>query len=73
MFFFNFNGQLQDIICCHVDDFCWGRTELFEEKIILTIKKEFIITHEENDHFKHLGLYIIQVDGIISLNQEFIY
>ena len=70
LFFLNLNGQLQGIICCHVDDFCWGGTELFEEKIILTIKKEFIISHEENDNFKYLGLYIKQVDGIISLNQN---
>ena len=70
LFFLNLNGQLQGIICCHVDDFCLGETELFEEKIILTIKKEFIISHEENDNFKYLGLYIKQVDAIISLNQN---
>ena len=38
--FLNVNGELHGMICCHVDDFCWGGNQHFKVQVIDLIKKE---------------------------------
>ena len=41
IFYWRSQNILQGIISCHVDDFCWGGTELFKKKLMLS-KRNFI-------------------------------
>ena len=47
VFYLYDTNNLQEILCAHVDDFCWGGTKQFEVKIIKFIKKSFQISLEE--------------------------
>ena len=58
---------LQGIISCHVDDFCWGGTELFKQKVIDVIKEKFHISKEESSVFKYVDIHLSQQrDGSIT-------
>ena len=70
LFFWVHDGVLHGIMCCHVDDFCWGGTNVFVERIIVKLKTEFQISHEETETFKYLGLTIKQDKSCITLHQH---
>ena len=44
------------MICCHVDDFCWGGNQLFKVEVIDLIKTKFPISKEDISMSKYLGL-----------------
>ena len=61
------------MLCCHVDDFCWGGTKLFEDKVINVLRQKFRVSKEENSAFTFLGLNVFQSsDGILLHQQEYI-
>ena len=70
IFTWYFDGQLQGIMCTHVDDFLWAGTSLFELRVIDKIRKDFIVKSEESRVFKYLGLDIIQNHSGISIKQD---
>ena len=56
-------------MCCHVDDFVWGGTKNFENKVIKLLKETFSISLERSETFKYLGLDVCQNDNVITLHQ----
>lgn len=54
------NGELMGIICSHVDDFCYGGTKEFEQKIITELREKLEIGKEQEQIFKYIGLNIEQ-------------
>ena len=70
VFYLQDDNNLQDILCAHVDDFCWDGTELFEVKIIKSITKSFQINLEELETFKYFGLNVLQTCGYIKIDQS---
>ena len=69
-FFWHRNGKVQGLICCHVDDFFWGGTNDFEKTVIQKLKESFVISPEELESFKYLGLNIVQKNDFIYLDQK---
>ena len=63
-------GKLAGIICCHVDDFCWGGTPDFEKHIVDRIRHVFSVKTEESLQFPYLGLEVHQKDGKIDISQN---
>lgn len=70
MFMFNKGDTLEGIVCIHVDDFCWGGTERFEECVMSRLKKDFLVGTTDSGQFKYVGINIKQEAGGISLDQE---
>ena len=60
LFFWHFNNRLEGLLISHVDDFCWGRTDNFKNKVIDPLKTVFAIGTEFEKTFKYLGLNITQ-------------
>lgn len=54
-------------MCCHVNDIVWGGCVNIERNI-KTLKETFLVSLQEFEIFKYLGLYIEQKDNIIRVN-----
>ncbi len=63
-------GVLQGVIASHVDDFCWGGTELFKNKVIEPLKRIFVIKSEETGKFRYLGFDVIKTKDNVKLAQD---
>ena len=70
IFYWMKDGKLKGLICCHVDDFCWGGTAQFEMEVIQKIRIEFKTSKEEKETFKYLGLNIKRVKDEIQIHQD---
>ena len=46
IFYWENKGVLNGVVACHVDDFCWGGSDLFQKYIIDKIRKIFSISQE---------------------------
>lgn len=64
------NDKLQGVLSLHVDDFCWAGTEWFRQKVIDHIRKKFLVSKEETETFKYLGLQITQNKDEIKIHQK---
>ena len=51
---------MEGILCCHVDDFVWGGTKNFENKVIKLLNETFSISLERCETFKYLGLDVCE-------------
>ena len=70
VFFWRVDGKLHGILACHVDDFIFGGSDLFEEKVINKLKEKFQISQKENQAFKYIGLEVKQTDQEIIIQQK---
>ena len=71
LFFVRKNNQLIGVLSCHVDDILWGGTASFEKTIIGHICKVFLISNNDSQAFKHLGVHLEQcADGSIVVDQN---
>ena len=71
LFYASHNNQLIGILSCHVDDILWGGTPAFEKTIIGHICKIFLISKNNSQAFKHLGVHLEQAsDGSITVDQN---
>ena len=70
LFYYNFNGSLEGIICLHVDDFCYAGSDKFKCEIIDKIKTLFLVESICDDsNFKYIGLNIKQEENNLTLDQ----
>ena len=69
VFIFVYQDRVCGIICLHVDDFLWAGDSVFENKVIMNLMKEFLISKQQTDTFIFLGLQIKQTPGKIVLDQ----
>lgn len=70
MFMYEKCGSLEGIVCIHVDDFCWGGTETFNEKVINGLEEKFLIGSKDSRRFKYVGINVRQQKEGIMLDQE---
>ena len=62
-------GNLDGLICCHVDKILWGGSVTFNSRIIQVIKDTFRISQESLGSFMYVGLNITQHEDYISMHQ----
>ena len=73
LFYYRQNDELQGVICSHVDDFLYGGSRLFHEKVIKHLKEQFSLSKESFSSFLYTGIDIEQRhDGIIMHQKEYI-
>ena len=70
MFTYSKDDTLQGIVCIHVDDFCWGGTDVFEHSVISKVRNSFLVGSVDSKHFKYVGLNIQQTANGIIIDQE---
>ena len=58
-------GPLND-----ADDFFWGGTKHFEERVINKLKEKLLNHLEELENFKYIGLNLVQNDDCVHLYQQ---
>ena len=69
VFIWYYKSKVKGLLCRHVDDFLFGGTQLFLNKIINSIKRVFKIGSEHCTEFKYLGLNINQSNSEITIDQ----
>ena len=63
-------GNLSGVLACHVDDFIWGGTKVFQETVIKQIRLEFRVGKEESEAFRYLGMKLSQENDTVILHQD---
>ena len=69
IFFWKEGENLKGILCTHVDDFCYGGTEVFIREIIGKLRGMLKVGEQESKRFKYIGVTIEQGEREIRLNQ----
>ena len=70
VFTFHKENKLEGIISTHVDDFCWGGSSIFIDKVIVKLRQSFMVKTEEQFCFKYLGLKLLQSNSMITVSQD---
>ena len=70
IFFWHSKNKLQGVVCSHVDDFFWGGSVQFKDKVILQIHSKFLVSHEESTAFVYLGLEMKQLSNETHVQQS---
>ena len=70
LFFWRKDGQLQGIMCCHVDDFLHGGTFSFIDKVIGYLKQQFSLSDECVSTFTYTGINFSQSAKCITMSQQ---
>lgn len=69
VFFWKKAGQLNGILCSHVDDFCYGGTESFLRETIGKLREKLKVGEQESKSFKYIGVAVEQEEDKIRINQ----
>lgn len=64
------SGNVIGILACHVDDFIWGGTDIFESTIISQVRSAFNVGKEDSVAFQYCGIDLQSVNDNILLNQD---
>ena len=70
LFIWRIDGELHDLIGCHVDDFIYGGFVLFNQQVIDKIKEKFEISREDDWMFKYVGQEVKQTHSEITIDQQ---
>ena len=70
VFTFHEENKLEGKISTHVDDFCWGGSSIFIDKVIVKLRQYFMVKTEEQFSFKYLGLKWLQSNSMIIVSQD---
>ena len=69
LFYWQYNGQCEGIVCVHMDDFLSTGTYNFEDKILQKLRDIFSIGSTDSVAFKYLGHRIQKYMSGISVDQ----
>ncbi|CAG2196696.1 unnamed protein product [Mytilus edulis] len=72
-FWKNNKGSVEGVLTCHVDDFLWGGSKEFEEKVINSIRSTFCVGKEEleeNGSFPYVGIELSKHENDLHLRQN---
>ena len=69
-FYWHKESTLQYILSSHADDFCWARTNLFQNIVINCVQNLFTVSKEKLLALKHVGLNTNH--GIFMHQKEYI-
>ena len=70
IFYWHNGSKLEEILSSHVDNFFWARTSWFDAHVIDHLRKKFVISRDEREMFKYLGLQIQQSKDGIKIHQK---
>ena len=70
LFIWRSEGKLHGLIGCHVDDFIYGGSVLFNQQVIEKIKEKFEISREDHCMFKYIGQEVKQAHSEITIDQQ---
>ena len=63
--FYWYNEGILSGVLMHFDDFIWGGTHAFENKVVTKIRSEYQVGQQRSGAFKYIGLQVTQDhDGI---------
>ena len=57
MFYWLSNGKLEELLCCHVDEFAWRGPINFEKQITNLLKEAFSVSPQEPGTYKKRYLF----------------
>ena len=63
-------GVLEGVICCHVDDFFWSGSDMFENTVIKPFKLRFKVGSEADESFMFLGIDVKSSRDHVCLSQK---
>ena len=69
VFIWHNQSKVNGLLCTHIDDFPFGGTKLFLNKVVDPIKRVLTIGSEHCAAFKYLGLIISQSNSEIIIDQ----
>ena len=69
IFFWKKDKKLNGILCSHVDDFCYGGTDLFLRQTIGELRNKLKVGEQESKSFKYIGVIVEQEENRICINQ----
>ena len=70
LFIWKFNGKTAGVIAVHVDDFIYGGTQMFLDKVIKRIFEIFYVGSQEHMCFKYIGMQVNQTNNYIKLSMS---
>ena len=68
VFYRKLDGGLSGMLVLHVDDTLWAGDATFESNIIPRLKQKFLVSTEEHDSMKYLGLSISSDKNSFKMN-----
>lgn len=69
MFTYTYKGNVEGIVCIHIDDFLYCGTSRFESYVVKEISNLFSVGSASEGSFKYVGLNIISGDQLITVDQ----
>ena len=66
----NAGGGLEGVMVVHVDDTLWAGTDRFETSVIRPLKEKFLVSSEEHNQMRYLGLTISETTAGAILNLD---
>ena len=70
LFFWHRNEQLEGVLITHVDDICWGGSDMFYNMVITKLYTTFLIGAESKSAFTYIGLNLKQTGNFIEIDQN---
>ena len=69
-FWKNEKGELIGVMCSHVDDFCFGGNDEFEQEVINRMKEILKVGEVESGSFSYIGVDVNQSEDELIIDQE---
>ena len=69
LFYWRNCGKLEGIVCCHIDDFLFSGSQLFNDKVILHLRNQFSLSNESDSSMIYTGIEMLQSDHEIIMHQ----
>ena len=70
VFYWKNKGHVEGVFVTHVDDFYYGGTRQFCEKVVSPLKTVFHLSSEHSQSFKYVGFEVVQEDDRITFSQN---
>ena len=70
VFYWKRNGTVEGVFVTHVDDFYYGGTNAFYEKVVSPLKTIFHLSSEHSQSFKYVGFEVCQDGECITFSQN---
>ena len=69
-YYHNKDGSLAGVLITHVDDFLHAGNQVFNEEVILPLKRHFVAGSQAEGHFRYVGFDVSQDEYGIQLSMD---
>ena len=69
-YYHNKDGSLAAVLITHVDDVLHAGNQVFNEEVILPLKRHFLAGSQAEGHFRYVGFDVSQDDSCIQLSMD---